>query len=424
MIRSVSMALALRIAGMLAWLAFGMLLTRTLSMADAGLVLLAIGLSLLAGPLVAAGYDLVVLRFASVGLRQGATDDIRRLRGEATLVCLTVSGLVGAGLLGAWASGVATPVTSRFDIAVLTVLSVAATGLMAVHRDLLRAAGRLGPALVGQSLYRTLLPCLACGLLAAAGLLTAVTALTCYLAALCAALLQQSLALRGLRLSTLRPATFGHARVALAVWPGDAALLVLQRGAGLALGVSAGLEAAALYLVAERVAQPGLFLTDAARTALAPDLACAHAAERQRVTRRASLLFAIAGGAGIGAVALLGAAVLDLHGPEFAAAWPVLMILLFGQASWAVFGPAALLLNLYGQETARSRIAVLSAAGFLLVLLFCATPVQAAAAAAAGCWAMNAALWLCLRRRLDLVSGLPALVLPTMQAEPHPAEGA
>jgi len=424
MIRSVSVALALRIAGTLVWLAFGVLLARTLSMADAGIVFFAIGLSLLAGPLVAAGYDLVVLRFASVGLREGATEDIRRLRGEATLVCLGVSGLAMAGLFAVWGMGVATPVTSRFDVALLTALSVAATGLMAIHRDLLRAAGRLGPALVGQSLYRTLLPCLACGMLAAAGLLTAVTALTCYVAALCAALLQQSLALRGLRLSPLCPRTLSRARIALAVWPGDAALLVLQRGAGLALGLTAGIEAAALYLVAERVAQPGLFVTDAARTALAPDLACATPVERQRSARRASLLFAFAGGGGVAAVTLLGALVLDLHGPEYEAAWPVLMILLVGQASWAVFGPTALLLNLYGEETARSRIAVLSAMGFLLALLFCATPVEAAVAAAAGCWAMNAALWLCLRRRLDLVSGLPALFLPVIAPDPHPAGGA
>jgi O-antigen/teichoic acid export membrane protein len=431
MTRAISMALGLRVAGTLGWLAFGVLLARTLPVAEAGLVFFVTGVVLVLGPLAAAGYDLAVLRFASVGLGHGETGAVRALRGEATVVCLAVSGLVAVGLLTGWALGGVSPVTGRLDLVVLTALSVAATGLMAIQRDLLRAAGRLGPALVGQSLYRTLLPLAACAGLAAAGLLTAEAALGCCLGALGAAIVQQSVALRGLGLSPLRPRRLAHARVALAVWPGDAALLVLQRGAGIALGLTAGLEAAALYLVAERVAQPALFLTDAVRTVLAPDLArAAIPADRHRALRRASLLFAATGACGILAVIALGGLVIGLHGPPYGAALPVLLILLVGQASWAVFGPCALVLNLHGEEAARSRIAVLCALGFGLALTVCTNPVEAAAAAAVACWLMNAALWVCLRRRLGLVAGLPALLPPgslrarAVAQAPRPAGGA
>lgn len=407
MFLNVALVFALRVGGTALWLLFTVICARVLTVGDFGQLFFAVNVILAGGAAAAMGYDVALLRFGARYWQQGRHLAFFALLREARRAVLGCGLLVLALFLAAAGLRFDTPVTGGFAIAAPTALAILATALMALNRDALRAAGKLRDALFGQSIIRTVVPAVLLSGLALAGAVSVQMALGCYLAGLLAALVWEQLRIRQLPRGGAAPAAAGrHWASALSVWPGEAALIVFHRAGGIMIGLTAGLEMAAMFLAAERVAQLGTFITDAVRTAVAPPLAQARGPDLQREVSRASLLMLISGCLG-GLLLLSGGWILLAgFGRAYLDAYPVLCVLLAGQLSWAVLGPTALILNMQGQERLRSVIGVAAAAALILVLAWAGTALQTACAVAAISWAMNGALWLGIRIRTGVTAGV------------------
>lgn len=407
MLGSVLLAFILRISGTVLWMLFSILIARTLSVEDFGHVFFAINLTLAGGGLAVMGYDFTVLRFAP---RLWKDDDRLGFRGlvdEARGAVTVMGALVCGAMTLAAVAGLDTPVTEDWETALLVGLSIAATAQMAVYRDTLRSANRLQAALLGQSVVRAVVPFALCAPAALFGLLNVERALLAYLIGLLTALAWQHWQIFRLDLPPRQPFSLRHLRIALGIWPGDSALLLFQRAPGITIGLTGGMEAAALFLAADRIAQTGTFLTDAVRTAVAPMLShSAGGEDRQRAVSQASILMAGSGLAGTVLLLLLGGLMLWAFGPAYRSAYPTLLMLLVAQLSWTVLGPAAMILNMFGAERERSLISVGATVLLLIALPFCGTAFSAALIYAVAAWAMNGLQWLLIHRRLGLRSGL------------------
>lgn len=399
----------MRVAGAGLTFAFVALLARTLTAADFALVLLVINLALIGAVLVSVGCDVAMLR---LGSKAWADDNKQRFKdhlqqGRKTIAVSGILALSALLLLSVlWPLGA---IPDNPLLALFLGLAALAIALSALNRDSLRAAGRLGHALGGEMLVRNLCALCVLAVCAALGLVSAYSALAAYGLGLCAALVWEQICLAQLRLDQGDKSGPSLLPIALGVWPGELALIVFLRIGGVMVALGVGLEEAALFLAAERLAALSTFPAIAVRTAFAPALAQAEPSQRQACAARVSAALLAAGLIGFGALAALGWPLLWLLGEGFLAAYPLLLVLLVGHFSWIVFGPAALTLNMMGAERTRSTITVAGALCLSLALTNAATAMQIATLFAAGAWAMNGALWLVAKRRLGLTLGVFAL---------------
>ena len=192
-------------------------------------------------------------------------------------------------------------------------------------------------------------------------------------------------------------------------------MVLLGRIGGIIVGLVLGLEAAALYIAAERIAALGQFLTDAVRIAAGPKVArAARQAETepgalQHAVRHASLLMFLAGSAGALGLAVLGYPLLWLLGPEYIKAYPVVLLLLLGQTSWTVLGPTAMVMNMTGLERSRSVgtvVAAFAAGGVAWIGASIMGISGAALGYAAVSWGMNAVFALIISLKSHLYVGM------------------
>jgi len=235
---------------------------------------------------------------------------------------------------------------------------------------------------------------------------------------LCCALAYEVWQICALRLPRPRGrVNFPHLPVAAGIWPGEASAIVLARATGILIGLQNGMDAAALFLAAERVAQLGKFLSDAVRTSIGPMLARAQTPEAlNEAVARASLLMLLAGAAGALALAVTGYLFLWVLGPAYTAAFPVLLILLVAQSSWSILGPTAMIMNMTGLQKIRSLVNAVGAVSLIAILWNTSGVIVASAAFATIVWLVNAALWVVIFRLKGVKSGVFGLSRETMQS--------
>ncbi|WP_170403090.1 oligosaccharide flippase family protein [Ruegeria arenilitoris] len=408
MFKAALTAALLRVCGTVLWLLFTMVCARTLSVEDFGFVFFSVNVIITGGVVAALGYDVTVLRYGSRYEKAGRKSAVRKLLSEARLVVVSGGLLVIAGFVILTVLRVDTPVTQDVSVAGLVGLSIVATALMAVNRDVLRACGKLSQALLGQSVLRTFVPLL---MTIGALLFTELTpmeVLVFYLVGLLTSLAWEQACIARLGLGSQgEPGQNHHAKMAFSVWPGEASLIIFHRACGIVIGLTSGLEAAAFFIAAERVSQLGVFLSDAVRTAIAPIIAQARSdQEIQAAIAKSSILMLLSGGIGFVLLLAGGWLLLLCFGREYLQSFPILCVLLVGQLSWTMLGPTALIMNMQGLERVRSLVTMIATAGLLICLIFTKSAFTAGLVFAVICWVMNGALWYLIRARLGAVSGV------------------
>lgn len=406
MLGSVFIALVLRVGGTALWLLFSVVVARALSLEDFGFVFFAINVIMIGGAISVMGYDVTVLRFGSILWRDQKKQEFRNLLAEARQAVFIMGLIVSVGLALATLLGLDTPVTNDLPIALLVGASILAIGFMSVERDVLRAAGKLQQALFAFSIIRSLVPLVLIAVAWPFGILTTNFVLIAVGIALLSSLAWDRWCLHKLALPKREMIALPHLRIALITWSGDAGLVVLLRAPAIVIGLTGGLGAAALFIAAERISQLGTFFTEAVRTAVGPNLAQANENERQKAVTHASMLMLVSGLIGSILLLVFGAIFLWLFGPAYRPAFPALIALLIGQTSWAILGPTALVLNMFGEAKVRSLISVLAAIGLLILLPLFDTALAAAIVVAAISWAMNFGLCLAIYIRLGLRCGV------------------
>lgn len=412
MLKNVAVALGLRVAGTALWLLLSVVIARTLATQDFGLVFLVVDISLTGGVIVALGYDQTVLRYGARYWKDLDVASLAHLVVEARCAVSLAGAGVGVLSLLAYVAGVETPVTKTLAITCLTAALIYGTGVLMVSRDVLRVANRLSDALLGMAVVRTLVSVILVGLATALGILTAELGLLCYAGGLVAAVVWSAYRVKKLNLPLARRTDrrrWKHLPTALFIWPGEAALVGFGRAAGISIGLTGNLNAAAMFLAAQRIAQLGTFLTDAVTTSVAPMLASSSIQDRQDAATRASMMMLASGVTGSCALALLGRPMLALFGDQYSETYPVLLALLLGQLSWTVLGPTALIMNMMGRERLRSVVSIVSTILLLLGLAFCETALQAAFVFAAMSWVLNLSCWFAIWKTLGLHAGVTGM---------------
>lgn len=416
MLNDMVVVTSMKVAGTALWLLYTVLLAQLMPADDYGLVMYAITVLSIVGPLTCFGLNSAMLRHGSVYWHQGRPGALAGLLGEArrVIALASVAGAAGVAALFHAALGIGDQVGGA--VVAIVAAGLPLYGAMDLHRETLRAVDRVVAGFLGFNILRSLLPGLAAAALAAGGWLTVETAIGGFVGGLLVIAVLDSVRIAGLhrlhgagRDATDRPAWYRIARPmvlaeALGYW--------LARGDILIVGAMLDLRSAAIYLTAQRLAVLVTFVLDAVRLTLEPMVARRFAdrdqAGLQALMARGSLA-SFASGLPI-ALAIGGGGwlLLGLYGTEFREGWPVLAILILGQASTIWAGPVAAVLRMTGLERALTTILVACAVAIAVVVpagIHLGGVEGAAIAAALVTVASNVAYLVVVRRRLGLICG-------------------
>ncbi|MEQ8814805.1 MAG: oligosaccharide flippase family protein [Thalassobaculum sp.] len=437
----------MKVAGTALWLVYTVLLARLLTADDYGLVMYAVTVLTIAGPLTCFGLNSAMLRHGSVYWHQGRPAALAGLLGEArrTIVLTSLPGalLVWATFEAALGVGTAVP----WSVVAIVAVGLPLYGAMDLHRETLRAVDRVLAGFLGFNILRALIPGLAAVALALAGWLTVETALAAFVCGLAviAALDARRIAATVGHLAAVRD-RFERTewyRIARPMVLAEALGHWIARGDVVLVGALLDLRAAAIYLTAQRLAVLVTFVVDAVRLTLEPMVARRFADRDQPglqdLMARGSLASFATGMPIALVIAGGGWLLLGLYGPDFQSGWAVLCILTLGQMTTVLAGPVSAVLRMTGLERPLTAVQFASAAG-----LSAAVPAGialggtegAAAGAAIVTAASNLAYLAITRRRLGLRCGpgsgmfAPALVravlaetlrrIPTLFRTPAP----
>lgn len=387
-------AFGLRVAGAVIWLGYAFWLARALSAEDFGVTFYIITMATLGAGLVASGYASAMLRLGAPAWSQGRIADLRRLLMRGLLAAAGGTAVLAALL---WVGAQITPnnlIYASPSLPWFLVIMVAASAMIQLLANGYRATNDLVTAVLSTSLFRVGVPLiLTAGFTLWVQLDAAVAAAgfaigTASVAIIMAVALARRIARgpnveRGQNTGALSgpetvPVMQGSERRTIGwLWVVGLARILSQNADALLIGSLLGAAEAGLYLAAKRVAAMIELVADAVRLTAGPRFAVLFAhdpsgVDFRRAVAKANLLFLILVGTACMCLAIIGWPVLALFGPDFTAAYPVLLILIASVASFAIFGPVGLLMNMSRLERPRAIVTIgggiLSCTGVLLLV--------------------------------------------------------
>ncbi len=353
----------MKVAGTALWLAYTVLLARLLSAGDYGLVMYAITVLSIAGPLTCFGLNSAMLRHGSVYWGQGRPAALAALLAEArrTIALASLVGAVAVAIVFHAALGIGQGV--GWTTVAIVAVALPLYGAMDLHRETLRALDRLIAGFLGFNVLRSLIPGVLAAGLAALGWLSVDTALAAFAGGLLVIGLLDARRIAvtaGGAKSAEGGAGAGPSdrrdwyRIARPMVLSEALVHWIARGDVLIVGALLDLKAAAIYLTAQRLAVLVTFVVDAVRLTLEPKIARRFSqndhAGMQRLLAWGSLASFVTGVPAVLALAGAGWLLLGLYGPEFQEGWAVLAILALGQLSTVLAGPISAVLRMTGLE--------------------------------------------------------------------------
>lgn len=179
------------------------------------------------------------------------------------------------------------------------------------------------------------------------------------------------------------------------------------------LGSSRSLAEVGLYVAAARVAYFMVFVLDVFSIIAAPLIAECHATETK--DRLQQLMSRLALYIGLGSMPIFliliagGPWLIRLFGSQFAPAYPVLVILVFGHLGNVLFGPVGLLLTMTGHHVASLRILLCTLISYVAILIPAISwwgTAGAAAAMAVAVFMRNILGWVVGKRSLEIDASL------------------
>ena len=361
MIRSVSIALGMRVIGSGLWLIYTIVLARSLSQDQFGLALFVVSLILLATPIASMGFEISTLRHVTRYETKRSFRLMKQMVREGQVIALIGSIVVSCGIMALACVGYI-PIDTGPIFLGLIFLGISISANMTLNRSTLRGQGNTAQSLLGFAIIRPTTAMCITFAFQYAGLLNATTAIFAYLLGLITALavekflLHRAAAARQSRASRLAYSP-GHLKrhlyVGFGVWPGEVSNAAVAKVGGLIVASFLGLEAAALYLAAERISTLAEFLNDAVRYGAAAEIASSADKGQQALqssVTKASGLMLIAGVVGSSGLLLVGYFILGLMGDVYIKAYPILAGMIVGYFSRSVFGPVAIVMSMCGLE--------------------------------------------------------------------------
>jgi len=428
MIRDVSIAFIMRVAGAGIWLLYTISMARLLPKADFGSLLYSINMALVIAPIATLGFETTTIKHASQYWVNDQKDLFAGLLKQARGMAVLGGSIFLILLIVGAAFRISSPVTESFTSASLVGIAIIFASTMGIHRDTLRAANRIELAFLGFSITRTLGPLILSLLLAYLGVLSPISAMVAFVAALAASLAIEHWALGKLQLPSQASLTSEqiatHRSIALKTWLGDLAHVVMLRAPGILVGLLTDLETLALFLAAERIANLGQFITDAVRNAVAPAISRACEEGRsvehtQSELTKISALMLKSGAIDALILVLIGWPALRLMGPNFTEAYPLVVLAIIVQVGWVVTGPVATVMNMIRLELVRTFWTVIFAALLcvgILTFVSGANVENALIVQAIAVWSLNISNVIRIKRKTGVKLGLWAVVSHKKQA--------
>ncbi|MEQ8398849.1 oligosaccharide flippase family protein [Thalassobaculum sp.] len=435
MLNDMVVVTGMKVAGTLLWLIYTVLLARLLPPDDYGLVMYAITVLSIAGPLTCFGLNSAMLRHGSVYWHQDRPHALKALLAEArrVIVMAALIGVLVVVVVFQVALGIGDGI--GWPTVAIVAIGMPLYGAMDLHRETLRALDRVIAGFLGFNILRSLIPGAVAAALAVVGWLSVDTALAGFvgglvvIATLDARRIASIMDARRSASAVDRSDRSDWYRIARPMVLAEALVYWTARGDILIVGAMIDLKAAAIYLTAQRLAVLVTFVVDAVRLTLEPMIARRFAdrdqAGMQDLLARGSLA-SLVSGLPIGFAIIAGGwLLLGLYGPEFQQGWAVLAILTAGQMSTVLAGPVSAVLRMTGLERPLTAILIAGAVGQSVAVpvgILAGGLEGAAAAAALVTVASNFAYLAIVRRRLGLRSGPgsgmfePALIRSTLDA--------
>ncbi|GHD40322.1 hypothetical protein GCM10017083_03480 [Thalassobaculum fulvum] len=361
----------MKVAGTALWLLYTVLLARLLSADEYGLVMYAVTVLTIAGPLTCFGLNSAMLRYGSIYWHQGRPGALLGLLGEArrTIALASVPAVLLVAMVFEAALGLGTGVP--WSVVAIVALGLALYGTMDLHRETLRALDRVLAGFLGFNILRSLIPGVTAAALAAGGWLSVESALAGFVGGLAVIAAIDSWRIGRLVGDVVpirqRDDRTDWYRIARPMVLAEALGYWIARGDVVLVGALLDLRAAAIYLTAQRLAVLVTFVVDAVRLTLEPMVARRYADRDHRglqdLMARGSLVSFASGMPIALAIAGGGWLLLGLYGPEFQSGWAVLVILTLGQTTTVLAGSVSAVLRMTGLERPLTAVQAASAVG-------------------------------------------------------------
>ena len=156
--RDALIMLAMRMAGTLLWMAYTVVLARTLTKSDFATALYVVNFAFTAVLIITLGRDVALMKFASQAWGERRSGIIPLLLNQSRRLLLVSGGALCVVLCALWAAGVRTPISQELSVAVTTGLITLVAAQMGLNRDCLRAVGRVWQSQLGLNFTRSIIP--------------------------------------------------------------------------------------------------------------------------------------------------------------------------------------------------------------------------------------------------------------------------
>ncbi|MDZ7362314.1 MAG: oligosaccharide flippase family protein [candidate division KSB1 bacterium] len=372
-------AFSIKIFGALLFTAYSIFLARILSQDDYGTVMFAIAVATALGPICLLGFDRTTTKFAAVYYAENQVPQLRGLLtrgrriglGFGFALLLLAAGLVMLGFLSF--------AESKHKAVLLALGILPLWAWVLLHREFQRGLKLLVPALMGFQILRPALAMAFTALIFLIGPVNAVSALACLGGALAVAIILDTRRIK----AVLGPPD-GRLVYETDKWFHTAKPLlfsmfmytIVTRADMLMVGSLLGMEEAARYSVASRLASFPDFILEAIRVVMAPLIAERfHKNElgqmQQRVTKASQMVFLAVAPFAI-AFMSFPRFFLGLFGAPYQSADMILVLLIVGQCVNAFSGTVGVLMTMTNLQREHARIVSVSAVvmlalGYLLI---------------------------------------------------------
>jgi len=412
--RSSLTAFSIKILGAVLFTAYSIFLARILAQDDYGVVMFAISVATALGPISLLGFDRTTTKFATVYYAENKLPQLRGLlrRGRRTGLGFSVALLLAAGVLLYF--GILQPAESKHAAVLLAVCILPLWAWVLLNREFLRGLKLLVPALIGFQILRPALAMLFSALAYCCGMINSATMLACLGAALVIAIFIDTRRIK----KVLGPSD-GQLIYESAQWARTAKPLlfsmlmytIVTRADMLMVGSLLGMEEAARYSVAARLASFPDFILEAIRVVMGPLIAERFhknelAPMQQQVTRASQAVFLAVAPFAV-AFIFFPKFFLGFFGPAYESAEVILIWLIIGQCVNAFCGTVGVLMTMTNLQREHARIMSVSAMLTLALAYVLIKIVGAAGAALATAVTMSLAnIWMVIvvKRKLGISS--------------------
>lgn len=373
MAKNFSIAMIIRILGAITWFLYSAYLARQLNGAEFGVAMYCFTTITLFGGLGSGGWMQTLLREGARHWKAHDIESFTKLLLQSTFSAIFAAVTIGGALILGKLLKLENAVYETASAPYLVAMGIVMFAISNVLSNSMRAMGSIISALIGQGLLRSLLPLGLSLLLWTWVAKTTDSALIIFLIGLF--LIVVYLAVRNYdKLRSQRSSPTSHMisprsafegirenrNIARKMWFAIAGRLVLENVDIFIIGFMLTPVQLGIYMATHRIAAVAGIIFTAVRIVAAPRISVTSTHDDPTAMRNtaaaANLMYLIGGGGVIVLLAVAGPIMLWGFGSEYMVAYPLLLIRLIGQTSFAATGPVGIFMTMTRLERHRSLI--------------------------------------------------------------------